>query len=193
MSRSWLVVFSLVTILFWYNQCLLTLERARQQKSIEQQYATSINGEVYVDNIFESDDIWLVTDYVTFTPGSWKDGWETRIFVKKMRSDYTPSKPIINVLPQFLKGKENTYIGNRLIPIGDDIWLVVKSKTHPEKLVVDREIDLFGILKKAYPPLEIKLDNPIKETDLWEAYVINERDFTIMNVTRNALRFIPAN
>ncbi len=184
-NRWFCVVAIVVTALFLYKQFSTTLEIRREYERIETQYATSETGEVYSADIRARDDGRWANYYIVIpTVGSGDRSVES--FAKSLHRRYAPSKPYVKIVPECLRGKDSVDMGNQIIPLGHDITLIVKSVSNPARFDVERYIDLPG-LHRSYAPIEVALGEPVKETALWQAYLVNEADYTIYGISKNRI------
>lgn len=69
--------------------------------------------------------------------------------------------------------------------VGNGIYLLVQSKLSPGRFYMNRNINLLGIIKRDYEPLELQFDNVVKETDKWRAQLVDESDYTIRGLSNN--------
>lgn len=185
---SWLVLLStLCLIVVVGNQIIGTSVVKRQYDAIQREYKESGDGNVYTDVVMlTNDDNFLPNPYM-IVPFSTSGDRAYQSFQKWMRATTGLRKPYIEVLPDFLRGKDSIDIGNQVVDYGDGAYLLVQSKLDPMRFYINREINILGLVNKRYDPLEIKFDKIIKETDFWRAQLVTENDYTIMGLSNNEI------
>lgn len=182
-NTLWLIVFSCLVILYWCKQLVGTFIVKEQYETICTQYRSSLTGEVFISSILVPTEK-VIANYYNTIPGRWSLEWSQRTFSKSMRASYAPDKQEIMVLPKYLHNKDSVDIGNKIVPCGDNMYLLVQSKKQPMKFIVNRKVSIFGkVIKDA--PLVVKFNNIIKETDLWRAQLLNENEIMILGISDN--------
>lgn len=186
-SPIFLILFSVYIGIFWIEQYERETTIKHQYQEICEQYPTSINGEVYT-SVQMLPKNGLMNSYVENIPLASPSGWQQTAFQKYLMEKYGYDKPLVKVIPDFLYGKDDIEIRNSIIPYGDDVFLLIQSKTSPREFVVDRKFSLGGITLKQYPHMTICFDAPTKENDYWRALVVNKSMFAVMNLTETEFR-----
>lgn len=183
----WLVVSCLILTVFWIAQFRLIGIRKAQYDDIYAQYELSKDGYVYSDRCEASSSLFnLSYSSVIPLPFGNEDDWTLIAFQKYMQSLYGEDKPLIKVLPKYLQGKGDVDLESQVLKCGNGVYLLISSEGDSAKFFVEREVDLFGIVRRKYAPIEIEIDKPTSmATDKWSAKVISEQDYTIMNISDN--------
>lgn len=190
---AWLTVFGSIVVSFWIVQFRMIELRRAQYDDICSQYELSKDGYVYSD-LCEANCSPFELSYSSVIPLPFgdEDDWTLIAFQKYMQSLYGKDKPLIKVLPKYLQGKDGRSLDSQIVRCGDGVYLLVSSKKNPARFYVDRVVNLFGAFYRSYAPLEIVIDSPTKDTDLWSATVISEQDYTIMNLSDNKFYLKPS-
>lgn len=185
-SRFWLVAFSCVLLYYWWTQYKGTALVQEQYKSVCHQYAAQGDGEVFIDPIIIPAE-YLTTNYYSTIPGEWTQESSRTSFGKSLHAKYRKGTGNISVLPAYLHGKDSVDLGNRIVPCGDGIYLLIQSKTSPAEFKVKRSISVPLLYTKEYAPMTVKFDNILKESPLWRARLLKEDDITIMHLSDNTV------
>ncbi len=188
LGRLWLVALSVVLLFFWFGQAKTIMAVKSRYEKIVNDYAVSTDGVVYYDDVIPVE-CHILNPYVCALPthgiltGA-DDEWGELCFVKRLHASHSPEKPLLRLLPSFLENKDSVDLGNRVVPLGAGVNLLLQSVADPARFYVERRVDLPGA-HRIYEPLELSLGTPIKETALWRAYLAKESDYTIYGLSDN--------
>lgn len=186
-NRFWTVVSVLSLLIVWGVQIDRTYKVKEQYFDLLQQYESSPTGDVFTSVILSETDGFFANPFMLIPINAYSNDRAIESFKKSIHSHYAPEKPLINVLPDYLQGKDSVDIGNQVVPYGNGIYLLVQSKLSPGRFYMNRNIDLFGLVKRDYEPLELRFDKVLKETDKWRAQLIDESDYTIFGLSNNVV------
>lgn len=186
-NRFWTVVSVLSLLIVWGVQIDRTYKVKEQFLDLLQQYESSPTGDVFTSVILSETDGFFVNPFMLIPINAYSNDRAIESFKKSIHSHYAPEKPLINVLPDYLQGKDSVDIGNQVVPYGNGIYLLVQSKLAPGRFYMNRNIDLFGLVKRDYEPIELRFDKVLKETDKWRAQLIDESDYTIFGLSDNVV------
>lgn len=183
----WTVVSSISLLIIWVMQIAGTYKIKEQYLDVLQQYESSPTGDVFTSVVLSEIDGLFVNPFMLLPINAYSDDVAIESFQKSVHSHFTPEKPLINVLPDYLQGKDTVDIGNQIVPYGNGVYLLVQSKLTPGRFYMNRNINLLGIVKRDYEPLELQFDNVVKETDKWRARLVDESDYTILGLSNNVV------
>lgn len=186
-NTFWTVVSSMSLLIILVLQIARTHMIKEQYRDILRQYESSSTGDVFTSVILSETDGFFVNPFMLIPINAYSNDRAIESFKKSMHSRYAPEKPLINVWPDYLQGKDSLDIGNQVVPYGDGIYLLVQSKLSPGRFYMNRSINLLGFMKRDYEPLELRFDNVVKETDKWRARLVDESDYTIMHLSDNVI------
>lgn len=181
----WTAVSSISLLIVWGMQIYGTYKIKRQYLDVLQQYESSPTGEVFTSVILSETDGLFVNPFMLLPINAYSNDIAIESFQKAVHSHYAREKPLINVLPEYLHRKDSVDIGNQIVAVGNGIYLLVQSKLSPGRFYMNRNINLLGIIKRDYEPLELQFDNVVKETDKWRAQLVDESDYTIRGLSNN--------
>lgn len=177
----WLYLLSFVLVLTYAWQIKGMFYCRMVMNTIESQYSQSTNGKVYVNlthphraGEWEFSEV-LCTYHVPYSPSNYQKDEMRRLLNVKY-----PGREPIQIIPTYLKGKENDSIGNKLLDYGSGVLLAIQSKTNPYPLCINRCINILGY-KCIYEPLEIAFDekNTLCEGKYWRACLIEKYGFCL--------------
>lgn len=187
MNYFWLAVASVLLLIDYVMQTDATVKSREIMKSLQKEYDESTDGKVYADISFDShlgDGRNFSRPLVPYgvTNGGDHTYYEYNCLAKKL-SETSPGRPKVKIIPTILRGKEHEDLGNQLIYTGNDIWLVIQSKSAPAEFIVYRETPLIPSIKH-YDPVIVEIDKEsiVAEGDNWRARFIAEIDHAIHNM-----------
>lgn len=186
-NTFWTVVSSMSLLIVLGLQITKTYVIKSQYLELLRQYEKSQTGDVFTSVIYSEKGDFIANPFILIPLKSYSDDRAIESFQKLQHSRYSPEKPLINVWPDYLEGKDSVDIGNQIVPYGNGIYLLVQSKIAPGRFYMKRNINLLGFVKRDYEPLELQFDNILKETDKWRAQIVDESDYTIMWLSDNEI------
>lgn len=190
MTWIWTGVFTALMIATYVLQSELLFRSKHCLDEIGEKYVRSADGTIYIDLDRQTP----LLEATHFVPQIWRHGlsdntaWDERMLDVRLATDYG-DKGSVKLVPTVLQGKENTDLGNRIIRLDGDNYLVVQSKTTPQRLFVTRKISFLGF-EKAFEPVEVDIeDKQLCEGRYWRARLVSVKPYQVMKISHNELEF----
>lgn len=185
-SSFWLFAFAAYFFYFLYLQFAFIMKVNDQMNEIEEQYAVSQTGEVYVHPTLGAP-FSFETRYTLRIPYASIEAdreYDLKTLRQCLTLKYPGRKPLI-LLPTQLQDPSMTDGNNHLVEVDPGLnYLFIQSKSNPEHVYVKRTIDL-PFVHRDYEPMQVYENYVIKETPTYRAIYIPVTDYSIRGLSTN--------
>lgn len=175
-SFLWPIISCATLFIFWGFQAYNTYVTNINYNEILRRYKASNTGEVYY-NFRPPIGFLGIPTYSGMGPGFYttKETNVQQIYSTSLNHHLhviNPDRPMLQIIPEYLQGKENLQLTSRAIRLDDDTYLLIQSREHPDAFDVNIGMHVLGLQR---PWMTVRVDTLQGDFqgDHWRADIFN--------------------